>query len=70
MTSLDREWVSRPSQVKTLEKPLKPDNLRLQLPSDVGVEIVGVYLAVVFHAVVEPGIEQFDAEFRINSKMW
>ena len=52
----------RTEPVNALQDFLKPGDLQLQFFPDVGVEIVGVDAAAVLDAVVEPGIDQVDAE--------
>ncbi len=44
------------------QDPLELLDLGVELPSDIGVEVVGVDIAAVSHAVAEPGIDQLDPE--------
>ena len=48
--------------MQALQDSLEPLNLGSELPPDLGVEIVGVDMATVSHAVAEPGIDQLDTE--------
>ena len=48
--------------MQALQDPLELRDLGLELPPDLGVEIVGVDIAAVSHAVAEPGVDQLDSE--------
>ena len=48
--------------MNALQDPLKLCDFVSQFIPDVGVEIVSVDSTAVLHAVVEPGVDEFDAE--------
>ena len=45
---------------QAFQEPLEFRDFRLQLPPDIGIEIMGIDAAAILHAVAEFGIDQFD----------